>query len=148
MKVILAQDVENLGERGEVKKVATGYGRNFLIPKGLAVPATPVNLKKLGKEQLFTATATQRKIKETNETAKAIERLTLTIARQAGEEDKLFGSVTSSDLANLLKEEGIDVDKKKIVLGKPIKTLGEYRVPIKLGEGIETEIKIKLVKEE
>ncbi|MBU0566568.1 50S ribosomal protein L9 [bacterium] len=148
MKVILTDDLENLGKRGEVKEVATGYGRNFLIPKGMAYPATAANLKKLEKEQLFEATATEKKIKGTKETAGRIEKLTLTIARQAGEEDKLFGSVTSSDLADLLKEEGIQVDKKKIILEKPIKALGEYQVPIKLGDGVETRIKIKLVKED
>ncbi|HWI41518.1 MAG TPA: 50S ribosomal protein L9, partial [Verrucomicrobiae bacterium] len=126
MQVILKENVENLGHIGDIVKVAPGYARNYLLPRGLAIEATERNAKALehAKKQL------EYKKNKVLESAKAlaakIQGLTLTIPHQAGENDRLFGSVTNMELAELLKAQGIEIDRKKIVLADPIKQLGEF----------------------
>jgi len=148
VKVILTQDVKNLGKKGEVVKVADGYARNYLIPRGLAEEATDSRLKNLKQKQKAKARKKQKELEEAREKAKELEGRVVTIKTKAGEKGKLFGSVTSRDVAEAVKKEfGLDVDKRKIELGDPIKSLGRYTVGIKLYPDVTAEI-IVAVEEE
>ena len=147
MKLILLEDVDRLGKRGAVVSVKDGYGRNFLIPRKLATPATEGNLKSLSLIQK------QEKIKEASEEKDAaqmkeqLEQLSLNIPMKSGEGDVLFGSVTTADIASLLEKEGYSIDKRKIELDEPIKRLGEYHVAVKLFRNVAADIKVTVVKE-
>ena len=147
MKIILLEDVDKLGKRGTVVTVKDGYGRNFLLPRNLAMPATEGNMKRVEME------AKKYKIKEAKETTDAnqiktdLEKLSLSISVKAGEGDVLFGSVTSADIAGLLEKQGYNIDKRKIELGEPIKRLGNYQVPVKLFKSVTAELKIEVVRE-
>ncbi|KJR42035.1 50S ribosomal protein L9 [Candidatus Magnetoovum chiemensis] len=147
MKVILKEDIDNLGDMGAIVNVANGYARNYLIPKNLAVEANPRNIKVLEHEKRII----QEKIKKFKATATDIAQklssLELSFSAKAGEEGKLFGSVTSKDIADLLKEKGHEIDKKKIVLENPIKRIGEHSVKIKIHPEISAEIKIQVTAE-
>jgi large subunit ribosomal protein L9 len=132
IQVILQQDMKNLGKSGELVKVRTGYARNFLIPRSLALPATVHNIEQVEHDQRISA---QRAAKAKGEAAGMAERLgkvTVTLERKVGEEDRLFGSVTTKDIAAALKEQGLDVDRKRIELGEPIRTAGTFNVTVKL----------------
>ena len=146
MKIVLKQDIDKLGSIGDVVNVANGYGRNYLIPHGLALKATP-GAEKVA-EQIKKAKA--RKIEEGKavfeETAKKLSSLSLTIPVQVGEDEKMFGSVTSIDIANMLKQEGIEIDKKNILLKEPIKKLGIFSIQIKLHPEVKAEVKTWVVK--
>lgn len=147
MKVILKQNVDSLGKAGDAVKVADGYARNYLIPKGLAVEASNWSLKALEneKKQIMKKLETEKKKAEA-----MIERLagvTLSLTRRVGEQDKLFGSVTTKDIEQSLQELGIEIDRKMIVLEEPIKTPGEFVVKMKLQPGVTTEIKITVIGE-
>lgn len=147
MKVILIEEVPTLGKAGDHVDVARGYARNFLIPRRLAVEATPQNLRAL---EQFKAAARQRedRLKREAETvAQHLKGMSLTISRQAGEQDQLFGSVTKIDIAEALAARGIRLDRKKIQLEEPIKSLGTYTIPIRLRRDIAAEIQIQVVKE-
>ncbi len=147
MDVILRQDVDNLGKAGEVVKVKDGYGRNFLLPRGLAYQATESNKRRIEAE------AAQRAKKRAGEVAAAgtlaakLEALSLTFTMKAGEGDKLFGSVTAGDVAEKLKAEGFEVDKKAIDLAEPLKALGVYRVPVRLHADVKPEVRVWVVRE-
>ena len=147
MLVILLEDVERLGKKGSVMNVADGYGRNFLIPRKLAMPATEGNLKQI--EWI----KKQEKVKEAKEEKGAVamkadlEKLSLTVPMKAGEGDVLFGSVTSADIAALLENEGYTIDKRKIELEEPIKRVGVYHVALKLFKNVTAEVKVWVVKE-
>jgi large subunit ribosomal protein L9 len=147
MKLVLLEDVDKLGKRGSVVSVKDGYGRNFLIPRKLAMPATEGNLKQIELE------AKKYKVKEAKEETDAqtmkgdLEKLSLTIPMKAGEADVLFGSVTPADIASALEKEGYTIDKRKIDIGEPIKRLGVYHVPIKLFRTVTAEVKVWVVKE-
>jgi large subunit ribosomal protein L9 len=147
MKVILRQDHDKLGEAGKVIQVKAGYARNFLIPKGIVYPATSENMKKYDrdKEQLNMKIIQEQRKSE--ELAKVLENVSCTITVQVGEEDKLFGSVTSQNIAEVLETQGHKIDKRKIVLDEPIKSLGIYSVPIKLHPEVEAKVKVWVVKE-
>ena len=132
MKVILKQDVDKLGHAGEVVKVAPGYGRNFLIPRQIAVEATPGNLKIVEIERRAQARRDQRDKEAATLVAKDLAKLVVTISRKAGEGGTLYGSVTSLDIADFLITHKIDIDKRKIQLDDPIKSVGEYQIPIRL----------------
>ena len=132
MKVILRQDVEKLGNAGDVVKVAPGYGRNYLIPRKIAIEATPGNLKIIEIERLANARRDQREQKGASLVARELEKLTVTIRRKAGESGTLYGSVTGIDIADFLITHKIDIDKRKIQLEEPIKSVGEFQVPIRL----------------
>ena len=132
MKVILKQDVDKLGRVGEVVKVAPGYGRNFLIPRQIAVEATPGNLKIVEIERRANARRDQRDKDAATLVAKDLAKLVVTVRRKAGEGGTLYGSVTSLDIADFLITHKIDIDKRRIQLDDPIKSLGEYQVPIRL----------------
>jgi large subunit ribosomal protein L9 len=132
MRVILKQDVDKLGRAGDVVKVAPGYGRNFLIPRQIAVEATPGNLKIVEIERRASARRDQRDKEAASLVAKDLAKLVVTIRRKAGEGGTLYGSVTSLDIADFLITHNIDIDKRKIQLDDPIKSLGDYQIPIRL----------------
>jgi len=145
MKVILIENVSSLGKAGDLAQVAEGYGRNFLIPKKLALEATAANLRHLEqKKDSFLQKATQEKHKAA-ELAARIEQLPCTLARPAGESEKLFGSVTTLDLNKFLQEQGISLDRRKIHLPNPIKTLGSYTVALKLHPEVTAQLKVNVV---
>lgn len=148
MEVILREDVEKLGHRGQVVKVASGYARNFLLPKRLAVAATDSNKKIVEQER---QAALRREAKESADAAelgKLVETVTITIAQKAGENDQLFGSVTSKDIAEALEKQNYQIDRRKIQLADPIKTLGEFKVPIRLHRDVTVDVTVNVVREE
>ncbi len=147
MKVILKEDVKNLGHIGDIVNVSDGYARNYLVPKKLAVEANTKNLKEFEHQKniIFKKAS---KIKEAlKEKADKLSAITLTIKAKSGEDDKLFGSVTTMDIAESLKAEGYDIDRKKIIIDEPIKRLGVYSVDIKMHPEISSQIKIQVVSE-
>lgn len=147
MQVILKEDVKDLGRIGEVVEVKDGYARNFLIPRGLAVEANPKNIKALEHEKRKIQEAA-KKLKSSAEDLKSrIESKTIVIKAKAGEEDKLFGSVTAMDIADALKKEGIEIDRKKIIIEEPIKKLGDYSVTVKIHPEISAQLNIQVVSE-
>ena len=146
MKVILAEEIPSLGTIGDVVKVADGYARNYLIPQKKAMQATSKNIKRLEHDESLAKNKLDKNKKEAESIANKIEVLSCTITKQAGEEDKLFGSVTTMDIQENLKGEGIDIDRKKIVLDEPIKKLGDFIVPIKLHQEVTADLKVCVVK--
>jgi large subunit ribosomal protein L9 len=147
MEVILIQDIASLGKAGDVVKVANGYARNYLLPKSFALNATPENLKLLG-----TIKKRDEKVKEKERLSaqalkEKIEAVSITMKKHAGEEDKLFGSVTSHEIVDALLGMGIEVDKRKVVIEEHIKRLGEYTVPIKLATDVVANLKLTVDKE-
>ena len=142
MNVILKQDVEKLGKTGDVVKVAPGYGRNYLIPKRLAAEATPGNVKIIEQEKVGQARRDHREKEAATLLAREIVKLTVTIQRKTGEGGALYGSVTSLDIAEFLVAHKIEIDKRKINLEEPIKTVGEYQVPIRLHREVSVPIKV------
>jgi large subunit ribosomal protein L9 len=147
MKVILRQHVQSLGKAGETIKVADGYARNFLIPKGLAAEANTRNLKTFEHERQRILQQAQKIQGQAEETAAKLGALTFTIARRIGEQEKLFGSVGVKDIEEVMTAQGFEIDKRNILLGEPIKSLGEFPVRIKLSAGVTTEIKVAVVAE-
>ncbi len=147
MEIILREDVQHVGKAGEVVKVKDGYARNYLLPKGLAYPATDGNKKRIAfeTERLARQRATEKQTAE-GEAAK-LTGLTLTFPMKVGEEEKLYGSVTASDIQRRLEEQSIHVDKRKIDLAEPIRSLGEFRVGIKYHAEVRPEIVVVVVKE-
>ena len=148
MNIILRQDVEHLGTRGQVVKVAAGYARNFLLPKNLAVPATAANQKIVEQERQAGLRREAIEKGAAEELAKLVSAVTLTSVQKAGESDTLFGSVTAKDIADMLEKQGYNIDRKKIVLDAPIKTLGEHKVAIKLHREVTTQVTVVVNKEE
>lgn len=148
MRVILRENLEHLGKAGEVVTVRSGYGRNFLLPKGLAVPATEKDEARLQHEQRLIALHLAKLAKQLQSEADKLAQVSVSLARAVGEEDKLYGSVTNRDIAEALADQGIKVDAKKIVLDEPIKTLGMTEVPVKLGHDVSAKIKVWVVKKE
>jgi large subunit ribosomal protein L9 len=148
MKVILKQDVENVGHKGDILNVAAGYGRNYLIPRKLALEVTTSNLKMIDIEKASLKKKVEVERSSFQDLIKKLNQVTLTFARKAGEKDHIFGSVSASDLKDALDKLGFDVDKKKIVLDEPLKRLGNYAVPIKVYHDDRAEIKVQIVKEE
>jgi len=146
MKVILREDVENLGKNGEIVEVKKGYGRNYLIPRKLAVEATRKNLKQLDHEKRLISDLQKKKLGRMENLAEELQAHSCTILCQVGEQDKLFGAVTARDVADALRREGFDIDRRQIVLEDPLKQLGVYTVPVKLGEGVEAKLKVWLVR--
>jgi large subunit ribosomal protein L9 len=147
MKLVLRQDVDKLGKRGEVVKVADGYGRNFLLPKQLALEATPGNLKRVEREHRGVEVKRVRERQEAEDLARRLAAVSCTVARKVGENDALYGSVTNADIAAFLEKEGFGLDKRKIVLEEPLKALGIYTVPVRLHPEVTAEIKVWVVKE-
>ncbi|MGH7481977.1 MAG: 50S ribosomal protein L9 [Longimicrobiales bacterium] len=150
IKVILRSDVDKLGEAGSVVAVKPGYARNHLLPQGLAYEATEANLQRMEEERRRDEERSRRDLLEAKRRASALEGVQLTFQVRAGEESKLFGSITSTDIASRLTEQGLDfeVDRKQIDLDEPIKALGVYAVPVRLHAEVRPEVKIWIVKEE
>ncbi|SJZ50771.1 LSU ribosomal protein L9P [Trichlorobacter thiogenes] len=144
MKLILQENIEHLGQIGDIVKVAPGYGRNYLLPKGLAIEATEKNAKALDHAKRQLAYKKNKALEAAKNLVAKIEALTIELTHQAGEEGKLFGSVTNMEIAAFLKENGFDIDRKKIVLAEPIKQLGEYTVPVKIHPEIAATLKVKV----
>jgi large subunit ribosomal protein L9 len=142
MKVILKQDVEKLGKVGDVVKVAPGFGRNYLIPKKFALEATPGNIKIAEMEKVSQARRDHREKEAATIVAREIVKLTVTVRRKSGEAGALYGSVTAIDIADFLITHKIDIDKRKIQLEEPIKTIGEYAVPIRLHRDVTVPIRV------
>ena len=147
MEVILREHVDNLGRRGEVVKVADGYARNYLLPRKLALLVTAGNKKQIERERekLETKEAEEKKVAEA--IAARIATVEVVITRRVGENDVLYGSVTTADIAEVLTGKGFDVDKRKLQLADPIKKLGEFDVPVKLQREVVTTVKVKVVAE-
>jgi large subunit ribosomal protein L9 len=148
MEVILREDIEKLGSRGQVVKVAPGYARNFLLPKRLAVAATESNKKIVEQERQAHLRKEAKEVGEAQDLAKIMLGTAITIKQKAGEADQLFGSVTSKDIADALAAKGFNIDRRKIQLNDPIKQLGEYTVPVKLHKDVTVDVSVLVAKEE
>ncbi|MGA6992459.1 MAG: 50S ribosomal protein L9 [Candidatus Deferrimicrobiaceae bacterium] len=147
MKVILREDIENLGKAGDIVKVADGYGRNYLIPKRLAVQADVRNVRALEHDRRVIEARAKKTRKSAEELGAKLSALSLTIPAKAGEEGKLFGAVTSRDIAEALDRAGVTVDRKLVLLAEPIKQVGEYKVKVKAGTDIAPEVSVSVVAE-
>ncbi len=148
MEVILREDIERLGNRGDVVKVAAGYARNFLLPKKLAVAATESN-KKIVEQERQAHLRKEAKLKtEAEDLSKLLGGANVTIVQKAGENDQLFGSVTAKDVAEALEKQNFTIDRRKIQLEEPIKQLGEFKVPVRLHKDVTAEVTVVVVKEE
>jgi large subunit ribosomal protein L9 len=147
MKIILRQDYENLGKAGEVVNVKPGFARNFLLPRKIAYPARPNYLRMLEEEKRQKQQRQRKEKKQAEALAEKLNNVSLTISASVGEEDKMFGSVTTQDIAAALIEQGYEIDRRKIVLEEPIKALGIYSVPVKLYPEVEANLKVWVVKE-
>ena len=147
MDVILREDVEKLGTRGQLVKVAPGYARNFLLPNKMAVAATESN-KKIVEQERQAHLRREAKVEgEAKDLGQMLGAVSITISQKAGENDQLFGSVTSKDIAEALEKQGYTIERRKIALEEPIKTLGEFKVPVKLHREVTAEITVTVVKE-
>jgi large subunit ribosomal protein L9 len=148
MDVILREDIDKLGSRGQVVHVAAGYARNFLLPKRLAVPATESN-KKIVEQERQAHLRKEAKLKsEAEDLGKLMSGVTVTISQKAGENDQLFGSVTAKDVADALEKQGYTIDRRKVHLDEPIKQLGEHKVSVRLHRDVSVEVAVHVVKEE
>ncbi|MCS6816925.1 MAG: 50S ribosomal protein L9 [Blastocatellia bacterium] len=148
VEVLLREDVEHLGRRGQIVRVKAGYARNYLLPRGLAVLATAANIKAVEQEKRLLERREMRERTQAEAVAERLKELVLTFPRKVGDQDMLFGSVTAMDIAAALAERGIDVDRRKILIEHPIKYLGEYTIPVKLHREVTAEIRIQVVREE
>ncbi len=148
MKVILKEDIPKLGKMGETVQVAPGYGRNYLIPQGKAVLASTRNLKALEHERRLIQRKAELVRKDAEGLAEKISGLTLTLTRKVVDEDKLYGSVSVSDISQALEEAGVEIERKLIKLDEPIKRLGEFQVPVKVHADVIVELTVQVVKEE
>lgn len=147
MEVILREDIEKLGSRGQMVNVAPGFARNYLLPKRLAVAATDANKKIVEQERQAALRREAKEASEATELAKLLSSVEVTIAQKAGENDHLFGSVTSADIVARLEEQKFHIDKKKVILHEPIKQLGEHTVTLRLHREVSVDIKVNVVKE-
>lgn len=147
MKIILREEVDNLGSPGEIVTVKDGFARNFLIPKNFALRATSQNMKFYEREKQKLETQKLKEKQEAEELSNKLSSVSLTATVSVGDEDKVFGSVTSQNIGELLSKAGFDIDRRKIKLDEPLKALGVYEIPIKLHSEVETKIKVWVVKE-
>ncbi len=144
MKVILQENIDTLGQIGDIVKVAPGYARNYLLPKGLAIEATEKNAKALEHAKRQLAYKKNKALEAAKLLAAKLEAVNVSLAHQAGEEGKLFGSVTTMEIAAFLKEQGLEIDRKKMVLAEPIKQLGDYTVPVKIHPEVTANLKVQV----
>ena len=145
IEVILKEHVEHLGRRGEIVKVASGYARNFLLPRRLALAVTAENKRQIERERVKAEAKDAEELTEARALAARVEALEVSIGRRVGENEILFGSVTAADLAEALAARDVAVDKRKIQLGEPLKTVGDHVVPVKLHRDVTAELKVKVV---
>jgi len=144
MEIILLQDIDNVGNRGQIVKVADGFARNYLVPKKMAVAATPQNRKWVDQQRVRFLKLEAREKADAAELANLMVGVTVSITRKAGEQGTLFGSVTAMDVAEKLVAQGYNIDRRKIQLAAPLKVLGEYDVPVKLHHEVTATIKVKV----
>jgi large subunit ribosomal protein L9 len=147
MEVILREHVDNLGRRGEIVKVAAGYARNYLLPRKLALPATEGNKKHVERERKIMEAREAEEKGQAEAMSARLALIDVTIARRVGETDQLYGSVTAVDIAEYLKGKGFEIDRRKLILPEPIKTIGDHKVPLKLHREVTVPLVIKVVKE-
>jgi len=145
MEIILKETIDTLGEIGDLVKVKPGYARNYLLPRGLAVTATKSNMAMLEQQKEAIEARKNQRREEAESVAEQLAGLNVTIEQRVGEENKLYGSVTSADIAEKLQEQGVEIDKRKILLDEPIKTLGEKKVPVKVGYQVTADLKVNIV---
>lgn len=148
MKVILREDIETLGQAGQTIEVKDGYGRNYLIPRNLAIPATQANLKAVDEVKKQRDIRVRKRRRAAEVIKDRIEKLSLQAEVQTGEEDRVFGSVTNFDIVHLLEAEGVTVDKRTIDLEEPIKALGVYSVPVRIEKDVTAHVKVWVVKKQ
>ena len=146
IKVLLKNDVPSLGTGGEVVRVRPGFARNFLLPRGLAVPATAGNLARVEDLKRQVASQAKQELEQANQLAAQIAGVSVSIARAIGEENKMYGSVTTKDIEDAFVAAGVKVDRKKIVLAEPIKTIGTFEVPMKLHASVTATLKVTVTK--
>jgi len=146
MKVIMRQDVPDVGKAGQTVVVKSGYGRNYLIPRNLAIPASKGNLKAIGEIEMQIQIRERKRMREAEKIKARLEKLSLTSEVLVGEEDKIFGSVTAQNVVELLSAEGITIDKKNVQLEEPIKSLGVYTVPIKVEKDVIANVKLWVIR--
>ncbi len=144
MKLILREDVENLGKGGELVEVKPGYGRNYLLPRGLAVVANPRNIREIEHQKQVAAARAAKTRASAEALAKRLADTPVSLKRKVGEQDKLYGSVTAMDIAEALGQRGLSIDRRSIDLAEPIKTLGEFEVPVKLHHEVAGTVKVKV----
>ena len=147
MEVILREHVDNLGRRGEIVKVADGYARNFLLPRKLALPAPAGNKKHVERERKIMEAREAEEKGQAEGIARQLAAVDISIARRVGETDQLYGSVTAVDIADYLKTKGFEIDRRKLILPEPIKTIGDHNVPLKLHREVTVPLVVKVVKE-
>ena len=147
MEVILKEDVAKLGSRGDVVKVAEGYGRNFLLPRKLAIEASSGNKKVIEQMRAASVRRSAKEKTQAEELSRQFDGLSVSFQRKSGENDQLFGSVTSGDLADALEKKGFNIDRRKIQVHEPLKTLGEFMVPVKLHKDVTAHLKVVIEKE-
>jgi large subunit ribosomal protein L9 len=147
MEVILREHVDNLGRRGDVVKVADGYARNYLLPRKLALVVTDTNKRQIERERKLADLRDAEEKQQAEAIAQRLGQVEIEIARRVGENDTLYGSVTSADIAHALEAKGFEVDKRKITLPEPLKALGEVSVPVKVHRDVTTQVKVKVVPE-
>lgn len=148
IEVILREDIEKLGHRGDVVRVAPGFARNFLLPRRMAVEATASNKKIVEQEREAHLRKEAKVISDAQDLAKLMANVSITIHQKAGENDHLFGSVTAQDIATALEKQNFNIERKKVMLDEPIKVLGEHKVPVRLHREVTIEIPVNVVKEE
>ncbi len=148
MQLVLMKDYEKLGKAMDVVTVKDGYGRNFLVPSGIAVPATEGNKKIVAQAKNSAEKREEKKLKQARQLAKKIEQIPCTMPVKVGEDEKIFGSVTAQDIADIIKKEGFDIEKRAVELDEPIKQLGVYSVKINLYKDVYAKVKVWVVKEE
>jgi len=147
MEVILREHVDNLGKRGEIVKVADGYARNYLLPRKLALPANAGNKKHVERERKIMETRESEEKGAAEAIAARLSAIDISIARRTGDTEQLYGSVTSGDIAEFLKAKGFDIDRRKLILPEPIKSIGSFDVPLKLHREVTVPLKVRVVKE-
>jgi large subunit ribosomal protein L9 len=147
MEVILREHVDHLGKRGEIVNVSDGYARNYLLPRKLALPATVGNKKHVERERKIMETREAEEKSQAEGVATRLSAVDITLARRVGDTEQLYGSVTAADIAEFLKGKGFEIDRRKLILPEPIKTIGEHDVPLKLHREVTVPLKVKVVKE-
>jgi len=148
VKIVLREDVDNLGDRGQIVNVAPGYARNYLFPKRLAFEATPGNLRQIELQKKAWGAKEAREADDARKVASTMSGVTITIAKKVGENDTLYGSVTTHEIAELLKAKGVVVDRRKIQLHEPIRSLGTFEVPIRIHRQVTAPVTVNVVAEE
>lgn len=147
MRVILKQEISDLGDAGDIVSVRAGYGRNYLIPRGLAIPASEGSVRELQHHQRVADAIRRKRLKVSTDLAERLEATAISIRRKTGEDDKLFGSVTNRDIADALAAEGLEIDRKLIQLDEPIRNIGLFTVPIRLHRDVSANVRVYVIRE-